>query len=89
MSNLNTLIEQAFDYRGDVTLTLKDGRQIVGYLFNREVDGSSRCREPFVEIMPDDRPEKLMIRYAEIAIIAFTGKSGEEWLVGKKASGKT
>ena len=27
--------EKAFDYRGDVTLTLKDGRVIHGYVFDR------------------------------------------------------
>lgn len=30
-------IEAAFDYRGDCTVTLKSGEQVVGYLFNREL----------------------------------------------------
>ena len=28
-------LEQAFDYRGDVTLTRKDGTKIEGYIFDR------------------------------------------------------
>ena len=32
---IHQAFEKAFDYRGDVTLTLKDGRQISGYVFDR------------------------------------------------------
>ncbi|HLU49016.1 MAG TPA: hypothetical protein VK116_13065, partial [Planctomycetota bacterium] len=28
------VIEAAFDYRGDVTIRLEDGREVVGYLSN-------------------------------------------------------
>jgi hypothetical protein len=35
-------IEKAFDYRGDVTLGLKDGTNLVGDLFNREPKGAAR-----------------------------------------------
>src|SRR5437868_626775 len=50
MSTLQTEVEKAFDYRGDVTLSLKDGRQMMGYVFNREPKGTKRCPEPFAEI---------------------------------------
>ena len=29
-------LEKAFDYRGDVTLTLKSGEKIEAYIFNRQ-----------------------------------------------------
>src|SRR4051812_15775523 len=32
---LRVALEKAFDYRGDVTLTLKDGRRVEGYIFDR------------------------------------------------------
>src|SRR6266852_6955317 len=32
---LRIALEKAFDYRGDVTLTLKDNSKIEGYLFDR------------------------------------------------------
>lgn len=94
MSNLNTEIEKAFDYRGDVTLSLKDGRQIEGYLFNRESKGSTRCVEPFTEIMPQGSAEKVLVKFSEIANVAFTGedtaagKSYEEWIVKEAAKKK-
>ena len=32
---LRSALEQAFDYRGDITITRKDGSQLEGYLFDR------------------------------------------------------
>ncbi len=29
-------LEKAFDYRGDVTITLKNGTQVEGYIFDRQ-----------------------------------------------------
>jgi hypothetical protein len=92
---LRVALEKAFDYRGDVTLTLKDNSKIEGYLFDRTT-GSSLTTS-FVRVLPKDTNQKLKICYAEIAALAFTGrdtaagKSWEAW-VGKywekKASGE-
>ncbi len=86
--------KQAFDYRGDVTLTLKDNSKIEGYLFDRTT-GSSLTNS-FVRVLPKDSNQKLKIAYADITALAFTGrdtaagKSWEAWVGkywGKKASG--
>jgi hypothetical protein len=83
---LRIALEKAFDYRGDVTLTLKDNSKIEGYLFDR-VTGSSLTNS-FVRVLPKDSNQKLKIVYADIAALAFTGrdtaagKSWEAW-VGK------
>jgi hypothetical protein len=92
---LRIALEKAFDYRGDVTLTLKDNSKIEGYLFDRTT-GSSLITS-FVRILPKDSHQKLKIAYVDIAALAFTGrdtaagKSWEAW-VGKywekKASGE-
>ncbi len=92
---LRIALEKAFDYRGDVTLTLKDNSKIEGYLFDRTT-GSSLTNS-FVRVLPKDSNQKLKIAYADIAALAFTGrdtaagKSWEAW-VGKywekKASGE-
>jgi hypothetical protein len=92
---LRIALEKAFDYRGDVTLTLKDNSKIEGYLFDR-VTGPSLTTS-FVRVLPKDSTQKLKIAYANIAALAFTGrdtaagKSWEAW-VGKywekKATGK-
>ena len=83
---LRIALEKAFDYRGDVTLTLKNNSKIEGYLFDR-VSGPSLTTS-FVRILPKDSMQKLKIAYADIAALALTGrdtaagKSWEAW-VGK------
>ena len=95
MSHIAALIDQAFDYRGDVTLDLKDGTQVVGYMSNRYPTGTPSDRTPRVEMMIADRDAKFVIGYADIVDVRLTGedtaagKSWEEWQArqaAKKAS---
>jgi hypothetical protein len=82
MPDIAALIDQAFDYRGDVTLDLADGRQLVGYLGNRYPKGTSADRTPRVEMMLPGQDEKVVIAYAEIANVRFTGEdtaAGKSW----------
>jgi len=86
-SEVAEAIELAFDYRGDVTLSLTSGESIVGYLFNRQVAGD----DSYIEVFPADNPAPRRIPYNAIGTIAFTGedtangKSWETW-VSKKES---
>src|SRR4051812_10606798 len=90
-------LEKAFDYRGDITLTLKDGSRIEGYLFDRRADGPTLA-ECSVWLFPKDRDEKVSLRYSDIARVEFSGKdtahgkSFETWVkkyYEKKAAGET
>jgi hypothetical protein len=92
---LRIALEKAFDYRGDVTLTTKDGKQLEGYIFDR-VSGPTLANS-FVRVLPKDSNQRLKIAYADIAALAFTGrdpaagKSWEAWVRKyweKKASGE-
>ena len=92
---LRIALEKAFDYRGDVTLTLKDNSKIEGYIFDR-VAGKT-LTSSFVRVMPKDASQKLKVPYANIAALSFTGrdtaagKSWEAWVRKyweKKASGE-
>ncbi|HUB68660.1 MAG TPA: hypothetical protein VL981_14340 [Candidatus Methylacidiphilales bacterium] len=79
-------IDKAFDYRGDVTLTL-NSEQIEGYIFNRD----AQARPPRVEVFLKGSDEPRIIPYADIMAIAFTGKDtadGKSWTawVSKKES---
>lgn len=89
-------LEQAFDYRGDVTLTTKDGRLIEGYIFDRR--RGTTLYDSLVRLIPRDSTGKITVRYSEIAGLAFTGrdtaagKSWEAWVkkyFEKKAAGET
>jgi len=66
-------LEKAFDYRGDLTITLKDGKKIEGYIFDRRGKGMN-IADYSVRMMPKDSTKKLTIRYKEIAALAFTGR---------------
>ena len=77
-------LEKAFDYRGDVTIQLKNGSAVEGYIFDRR--SGSTLADSFVRLFPKNDPNKVTIPYSEIAGLAFTGrdtaagKSWEAWL---------
>jgi hypothetical protein len=94
--DIRLALEKAFDYRGDITLTLKDHSTIEGYIFDRRT--GSTLADSSVRLFPKDRDEKIAIRYSDIAALAFTGKdtaagkSFETWVKkyqSKKAAGET
>ena len=70
---IRAAIEKAFDYRGDLTLTLKDGRTVEGYVFDRKIKGPALA-DCLVRIMPKDQPGKVSVPYSDIASLAFTGR---------------
>jgi len=73
-------LEQAFDYRGDITLTLKNGERIEGYIFDRRTGRS--LADSIVRLYPKSGKEKVSVSYAQIAGLAFSGKdtaAGKSW----------
>ena len=66
---LREALEKAFDYRGDVTITRKDGTKVEGYIFDR-VTGTT-LNTSFVRLLPKDSNQRMKICYAEIASMAF------------------
>jgi hypothetical protein len=95
--DVRVALEKAFDYRGDVTITLKDGSRVEGYVFDRRGEGPDLSNHQ-VRLFPKDRDEKVAVRYSDIARLEFTGrdtaagKSWETWVKKyqqKKAAGET
>ena len=79
-ADLRVALEKAFDYRGDVAVTKKDGSKIDGYIFDR-VTGAN-LETSFVRILPRDSSQRVKISYAEIAALAFSGRdpaAGRSW----------
>jgi len=77
---LREALEKAFDYRGDVTLTKKDGSKLEGYIFDR-VSGST-LESSFVRVLPKDSGNRQKIAYSEIAALVFSGRdpaAGKSW----------
>lgn len=97
-SELKDALEKAFDYRGDVTLTLKSGEVVEGYIYDRRP--GTTLDNSMVRVMPskgEDRSRR-NIPYSELAAISFTGrdtaagKTFDAWVKRyweKKAAGET
>jgi hypothetical protein len=88
-------LEKAFDYRGDVTVRLKDGSSVEGYIFDRR--NAATLADSCVRLIPQGQAQKISISYAQIAGLNFTGrdpaagKSWEAWVKKyweKKAAGE-
>jgi hypothetical protein len=92
--DLKAALEKAFDFRGDVTLTLKSGEKIEAYIFNRSTGAT--LAESWVQYFAPNSPDKKKISYAEIARLEFgkdraAGKHWEDWVKAwneKKAAGE-
>ena len=77
---IRTALEKAFDYRGDVSITLKSGEKIDGYIFDRR-SGKSLA-DSVIRLYPKSGTQKISISYADIGALAFTGKdtaAGKSW----------
>lgn len=79
--SLQEIVEIAFDYRGDVTLLLRDGDDLVGYLANRSI-----CRqvpaESWIEVFPAAGGPRRRISLVAIRGLILSGKdvaSGKSW----------
>lgn len=88
-------LEKAFDYRGDVTLTLTEGTSVTGYLFDRRT--GDRLTSSNVRLLCPGSDDKVTITYDRIARVEFSGKdtaagkSFETWLkkyVEKRMAGE-
>lgn len=81
---IRAALEKAFDYRGDVTITRKDGTRVEGYIFDRRT--GKTLADSVVRLFPKDSSQKMAISYADIAALAFSGrdtaagKSFEAWV---------
>ena len=93
--DIRAALEQAFDYRGDVTITRKDGSKVEGYIFDRR--NGKTLADSVVRIIPKDSHQKTAIPYSDIAALVFSGrdmaagKSWEAWLKNyweRKAAGE-
>jgi hypothetical protein len=92
--DLKNALEKAFDFRGDVTITLKSGEKIEAYIFNRHTGAT--LAESWVQYFAPNAPDKRKIGYDQIARLAFgkdraAGKHWEDWVKAynkKKAAGE-
>ena len=92
---LKNALEKAFDYRGDITITLKSGEKIEAYIFNRQTGAT--LADSFVQYYTPKSDDKRKLAYDQIARLEFSGKdraAGKHWedwvkaYAEKKAAGE-
>jgi hypothetical protein len=80
-AELQDALGRAVDYRGDVTIHLKTGGHVIGYVFDRQ-EGTPH---PFIKVFLANQSEPCIIPYREIAELEFSGedtafgRSWEDW----------
>jgi hypothetical protein len=93
--DLKSALEKAFDYRGDITITLKSGEKIEAYIFNRQTGAT--LADSFVQYFTPKSDDKRKLAYDQIARLEFSGKdraAGKHWedwvkaYTEKKAAGE-
>lgn len=93
---LRTALEKAFDYRGDIAITRRDGSVVEGYLYDRRP--GKTLADSMARVLPSDGSPRVNIPYSDIARLAFSdrdpaaGKSWEAWVRKyweKRAAGET
>jgi hypothetical protein len=75
---LNDAIGRACDYRGDVTIHLKTGEKVIGYVFDRQKTSLHRSIKIFLE----NQIEPCIIKCQDIAVVEFSGEDtafGRSW----------
>ena len=75
---VSTVIDLAFDYRGNVTIVKHDGTIIEGFISNR----NSTVPEPYIEYFDKSGEGPSTVPYSQILNIQFTGKdtaAGQSW----------
>ena len=81
---LGTALDEAFSYRGDVTIVRHDGSRIEGYIFDRRTGATLAGSS--VRLLTATSDDRVAVRYDEIAMLEFSGrdtaagKSWENWL---------
>lgn len=94
--DIRLALEKAFDYRGDITITRKDGSIVEGYLYDRKQGRT--LSDSVARVLPSNGSPRVSIPYADIAALAFSGrdtaagKSWEAWVRKyweKRAAGQT
>ena len=79
-AELHDALEKAFDYRGDVTITLKTGERFEAFVFNRSK--GKTLAESWVQYFAPGVEAKQKLTYDQIARLEFTGKdraAGKHW----------
>lgn len=75
---LNDALVRAIDYRGDVTIHLKAGEPVIGYVFDRQ----EKIPHQSIRIFLENQVEPCIIKCQDIVGVEFSGEDtafGRSW----------
>jgi hypothetical protein len=72
-ARIREALERAFDYRGDVRITLNSGETLEGFVYDRRADSAS-LEQCVVRIIPREGNDRIVVRYCDIAQLDFSGR---------------
>ena len=75
---LEDVLGRACDYRGDVTIHLKAGEPVIGYVFDRQ----QKIPHQSIKVFLANKIEPCIIKYKDIAGVEFSGEDtafGRSW----------
>ena len=78
--SVRAAMDFAFDYRGDVTIVLRDGSTVQGYVFDRRNERTIEASR--VSMFQAGSDNRIDIGYPDIAEISFSGRdpaAGRSW----------
>lgn len=76
--DLHEIMEAVVDYRGDITVRLRGGEAVTGYVFSRQ----ERGEDSSLELFPRGEDERRTILYRDVEALEFSGRdtaSGKSW----------
>lgn len=78
-ADLHAALDAAFDYRGDVTITHRNGEALEGYIYDRR--RGATLADSYLSLWLKTGP-KTKVAYADIARLVFSGRdtaAGKSW----------
>ncbi|MEK9659337.1 MAG: hypothetical protein VW450_05270 [Chloroflexota bacterium] len=70
--DIGAAIDEAFHYRGDVSVKTSNGRTLEGFLFNR--DAHPRHGAPYLELLLREGGEEVRVPYEQVTAVHLSGK---------------
>ena len=95
MNDIERQIEAAYDFRGHVTIKLKGGETVEGFIFNRQFKNPKMKKDNFIEVVLKGSGDRRDLDIASVESVALTGEdfaegnSYENYLKKKAAAAKT
>jgi len=78
MSELLEQIEKAYDYRGHVTIRLKEGDPVEGFVYNRVLKSEKIPDGDYLDLYRKNSEEKVRFHFDQIESIELSGKNHAE-----------